>query len=510
MRPALDRLETHAGAYAERRSRTPSWLDRTVTTVLGPFARWRRRRAPAPTRLLALTHAAERSVRGVGDWRLRELAASLRAPLQHDGFRDELVAQTFAIVREAAWRTVGQRHRDVQLVGGSVLLDGQIAEMETGEGKTLTATLPACAAALVGVPVHVVTVNDYLAQRDAEWMAPIYQALGLSVGVVVHDMDADARRAAYACDVTYCTNKELGFDYLRDRLVLGDRADRLQLQLEQLDREDARAGRLVLRGLHYAIVDEADSVLVDEARTPLVISGAPDHDTGRHVYQQALALADRLDVGDDFRIDAPHRQVILTARGQQRVEELARPLGGVWTGRLRREDLVRQALTARHLFRRDAHYLVGADGRIAIVDEFTGRLMADRSWEAGLHQLIEVKEGRAPTSKHLTLARISYQRLLPAVSAPGRHDGDRTGGRGRALGCLPAGRGTRADPTGRCAVRRCPTGCSPARPTGGRASCGEWPTCTRRGGRFSSARAPSPRPSNSVDCSVRPDFVISS
>jgi len=412
MRPALDRLETHAGAYAERRSRPPSWLDRTVTSVLAPFARWRRPRAAALTRLLALTQAAERSVHGVGDSHLRELAASLRAPLQHDGFRDELVARTFAIVREAAGRTVGQRHRDVQLVGGRVLLDGQIAEMETGEGKTLTATLPACAAALVGIPVHVVTVNDYLARRDAEWMAPIYEALGLSVGLVVHGMDADARRAAYACDVTYCTNKELGFDYLRDRLVLGDRADRLQLQLEQLGGEDARAGRLVLRGLHYAIVDEADSVLVDEARTPLVISGATDADTGRHVYQHALALADRLDVGDDFRIDAPERQVTLTARGQHRVEELARPLGGVWTGRLRREDLVRQALTARHLFRRDAHYLVGADGRIAIVDEFTGRLMADRSWEAGLHQLIEVKEGCAPTSKHLTLARISYQRLF--------------------------------------------------------------------------------------------------
>ena len=412
MRPALDRLETPAGAYAERRSRRLSWLDRTVTTVLAPIARRWRRRTAARARLLTLTHAAARSVRDVGDGRLRERAASLRAPLQHDGFRDELVARTFAIVREAAWRTIGERHRDVQLLGGSVLLDGHIAEMETGEGKTLTATLPGCAAALAGIPVHVVTVNDYLAQRDAEWMAPIYQALGLSVGVVVHGMDADARRAAYACDVTYCTNKELGFDYLRDRLVLGDRADRLQLQLEQLGHEDARARRLVLRGLHYAIVDEADSVLVDEARTPLVISGAAEDDTGRQVYQRALTLADRLEAGDDFEIDAPERQVSLTARGQQRVEDLARPLGGVWTGRLRREDLVRQALTARHLFRRDEHYLVGADGRIAIIDEFTGRLMPDRSWEAGLHQLIEVMEGCVPTSRHRTLARISYQRFF--------------------------------------------------------------------------------------------------
>jgi preprotein translocase subunit SecA len=412
MSASLDRLETYAGAYAERRQRAPSWLDRTAATVSAPFTRWRRRRGARPARRLALTHAAGLVVRDVSDWRLRELASSLRTPLQHEGFRAELVARAFALVREAAWRTVGQRHRDVQLIGGGVLLDGLVAEMQTGEGKTLTATLPACTAALAGIPVHIVTVNDYLARRDAQWMAPIYQALGLTVGAVVHGMDLDARRRAYACDVTYCTNKELGFDYLRDRLVLGDRAGRVELQLEQLGGENARASRLLLRGLHYAIVDEADSVLVDEARTPLVISGAIDGDTERRVYQHALSLADHLDAGDDFRIDAPRREVTLTARGQRRVEELARPLGGIWAGRLRREEFVRQALTARHLFRRDTHYLVEADGRLAIIDEFTGRLMPDRAWEAGLHQLIEVKEGCAPTSKHLTLARVSYQRFF--------------------------------------------------------------------------------------------------
>jgi preprotein translocase subunit SecA len=407
----LDRLETHVGAYPERRERPWPRLDRVAATLVAPLARRRRARLARATRLASLV-IAEPSVRTLAERPFRDTADALRAPLQAEGFRDELVARAFALVREAAWRTVGERHRDVQLIGGSALLDGLVAEMETGEGKTLTATLPAATAALAGLPVHVVTVNDYLARRDAEWMGPIYRALGVSVGVVVHGMDARARRAAYACDVTYCTNKELAFDYLRDRIVLGHRSDRLQLRLERLDGDTARTARLVLRGLHYAIVDEADSVLVDEARTPLVISGPGDLGLERRVYEQALALADRLDRDHDFRVEAREGQVVLTGRGQQRLDEFARPLGGIWIGRLRREHLVRQALAARHLFRRDQHYLVSDDGKVSIIDEFTGRLMPDRSWELGLHQLIEAKEGCAPTTTHDTLARISYQRFF--------------------------------------------------------------------------------------------------
>lgn len=314
-------------------------------------------------------------------------------------------------MREAADRSVGQRHFDVQLVGGWILIQGLVAEMETGEGKTLTATLAAATAALAGVPVHIITVNDYLAARDAAWMAPIYRILGLSVGIIVHGMDPSARAAAYACDVTYCTNKEVVFDYLRDRLLLGRRSGRMHLQLDRLAGTRARAARLLLRGLHYGIVDEADSVLVDEARTPLIISGG-DHHSGmgeRGIYETALSVAGRLEPGRDYL--GQERAIHLTAAGEVRVSDLTHDLGGVWAGRLRREELVRQALTAQHLFERDQHYLVH-DGKVQIIDEYTGRLMADRSWERGLHQLIEVKEGVQVTQQTVPLARISYQRFF--------------------------------------------------------------------------------------------------
>src|SRR5690242_12491919 len=250
------------GAYAERLDRRRGPLERFAATASGPIVRWWRRRACHPRRLLAGAAEHGRALRTARDTVLGEAADELRTALRVHGFDDDLVARAFALVREVAARRLGQRPFDVQLVGGRVLLGGMVAEMETGEGKTLTATLPACTAALAGVPVHVVTVNDYLARRDAEWMGPIYEALGLSVGVIVHGMDAEARRDAYACDVTYCTNKELAFDYLKDRIALRDQPSRLRLQLERLY-ADARPRRLLLRGLHYAIVDEADSVLVD-------------------------------------------------------------------------------------------------------------------------------------------------------------------------------------------------------------------------------------------------------
>ena len=220
-RGAAPRLETHVGAYPERRDPRPTVLDRWAQRAAGPVTRWLGARQVRPGVLIRAVAAAEAAVQQLDEHGLQDAAAALRGPLCQLGFRDELVAQSFALVREAARRTIGERHHDVQLVGGRVLLAGLVAEMETGEGKTLTATLAATTAALGGIPVHVVTVNDYLAARDAEWMGPVYRALGLTVGVVVHGMEPEARRAAYRCDVTYCTNKELAFDYLRDRLVLG-------------------------------------------------------------------------------------------------------------------------------------------------------------------------------------------------------------------------------------------------------------------------------------------------
>jgi preprotein translocase subunit SecA len=330
-----------------------------------------------------------------------------RLRLRREGFTEEATGAAFALVRAAAERCNGMRHYDVQLVGAWAMLRGMLAEMETGEGKTLTATLAAATAALAGRAVHVITVNDYLASRDAEQMRPLYQSLGLTVGCVKQGMEPHARRAAYRCDIVYCSNKEITFDYLRDRLVLGGKPRPLGSRIDALAGADA-AGRLLLRGLEFAIVDEADSVLIDEARTPLILSAPVDASKEEGVYREALRLAREL--GErDYRIDDGH--VELTAAGSERLRALAEPLGGVWSGPRRRERFVSQALTAIELFERDKHYLV-REGKVQIIDENTGRLMPDRSWEQGLHQLIELKEGVELTGRRDTLARISYQRFF--------------------------------------------------------------------------------------------------
>jgi preprotein translocase subunit SecA len=255
------------------------------------------------------------------------------------------VVRAFALVREIASRRLGMRPFDVQLLGGRVMLDGKIAEMETGEGKTLTATLPACTAALAGIPVHVVTVNDFLVMRDAAWMAPVYKFLGLSVGTITEGLAPEARRKAYACDITYGTNKQVVFDYLKDRLVRGRETGPMQLQLEGLHAEHALLRRLLLRGLCFVIVDEADSVLVDEARTPLIISNKADASQEEKLYAEAVAIARELDSGMHFLIRPREHDVELSERGKRRATELAEPYGGVWMGPRRREELIRRALT---------------------------------------------------------------------------------------------------------------------------------------------------------------------
>jgi preprotein translocase subunit SecA len=352
-----------------------------------------------------------RDVGRLSDTDLRQAIQALRPSIVRHGFTVGTVARGFALVREASHRTIGQRHFDVQLLGGRLLLKNVVAEMDTGEGKTLTATLPACMVALAGSPVHIVTVNDYLAARDAEEMGPIYRTLGLSVGVIVQGMTPEARRAAYACDVTYCTNKELVFDYLKDRLLVAGYADTLHLEVQRLTDAGTTAGRLLLRGLHYAIVDEADSVLIDEARTPLIIAGYGNDQYERQIYEQALETARHLQHGRDFHLDSRERTVRLLSEGQDHARCSTEIFGGLWKGRRRREEFIRQALTALHLFQRDKHYLVQNE-KVQIIDEYTGRVMPDRTWERGLHQMIEVKEGCPLGRRQETLARISYQRFF--------------------------------------------------------------------------------------------------
>ncbi len=400
-----------SGIYPERQEPRVEWLDRMETYAAGLLAPWFRPRASRFEWVVDLVNAHARSTEGLSDREILEASRSLGQRLRKEGYKKELVAQVFALVREVASRKIGIRHFGVQLIGGLVLLNGMVAEMETGEGKTLTATLPACTAALAGVPVHIITVNDYLADRDANWMEPVYRALGLSVGTIKHGMGPEARRAAYRCDITYCTNKEVTFDYLRDRIVLWDRPSQIRLRVERLYGERSRVRHLLLRGLHFGIVDEADSVMIDEARTPLIISAEGDSDDEQSVYQQALGLARKLVPGKDFLVLETERSLEITDQGKSRIEEIGSWDVKMFINRQQREELARQALVALNLFSRDKHYLV-KDGKVQIVDEYTGRLMPDRSWERGLHQLIEIKENCEVTKRKETQARISYQRFF--------------------------------------------------------------------------------------------------
>ena len=399
------------GPYPQREDLRDGWLDRTAAS-LGGFIRQRAYgRRPGRGAFLAQVHAEGEPLGALTDRQIRETIPELRRRLYSEGLQEPLVARTFAVVREICTRRLGMRPFDVQLLGARVMLEGKIAEMETGEGKTLTATLPACAAALAGIPVHIVTVNDFLVLRDAAWMEPVYKFLGLTVGTITEGMSPEARRAAYACDITYGTNKQLVFDYLKDRLMLGRDERHVHLQIEGLHATQARTSRLLLRGLCFVIVDEVDSVLVDEARTPLIISNMADASQEEQVYAEAVGMARQLTTGVDFAIRPREHEVELTERGKRHATELAQAYGGVWVGPRRREELLRRALSALYLFKRDKQYLVRG-GKVQIVDEYTGRVMADRSWERGLHQMIEAKEGCAITGQQETLARISYQRFF--------------------------------------------------------------------------------------------------
>jgi len=345
-------------------------------------------------------NALEPEFEKLSDEQLRAKTDEFKQRLEKGESLDDLLPEAFAAVREAAKRTLGQRHYDVQLIGGMVLHDGKIAEMKTGEGKTLVATLPVYLNALTGRGVHVVTVNDYLAKRDAEWMGPIYNFLGLTVGTIVHGMEDDERREAYAADVTYATNNELGFDYLRDNM---------KYHLEEM----------VQRDHYYAIVDEVDSILIDEARTPLIISGPAEDDPELYVRIDKLIphlkRAESEDGEGDYTVDEKLKQVYLTEAGHQKVEELLVREGLLAEGESlydpRHIQLLHHlnaALRAHALYHRDVHYIV-RNGEVIIVDEFTGRTMPGRRWSEGLHQAIEAKEGVRVQRENQTLASITFQ-----------------------------------------------------------------------------------------------------
>ncbi len=345
----------------------------------------------------------------IDDKKLTKIIELIKKKLILDFENEKIIALTFAVIKEISDRKLNMPHYDVQLMGGWAMLKGMLAEMQTGEGKTLTATLPACTAALAGIPVHIISVNDYLVTRDAELMQPVYKSLGLTVGTITGEMDVEARQAAYRCDITYCTSKQLIFDYLKDRLILKQKSNNFNhLYLERLYSDQSRSEKLLLRGLCFAIVDEADSVLIDEARTPLILSKQGKGAYKETIYRQALQLAEQLSIKNDFLIDQHKRNIEITLNGHQKLSDLSATLSNFWKGKRRRSELVIQALSAQNLFLRDQHYLL-RDDQVEIIDEHTGRSMPDRKWEGGLHQMIEIKEGCEITDQNETLARISNQ-----------------------------------------------------------------------------------------------------
>lgn len=337
--------------------------------------------------LVRSVNEIEPQMKSLSDEAMKAKTAEFQQRLADGEEVDDLLPEAFALVREASIRTLGMRHFDVQLIGGIVLHQGKIAEMKTGEGKTLAATLPVYLNGLSGKGVHVVTVNDYLAKRDSEWMGTIYRFLGLSVGVIVHDLDDEERREAYGSDVTYGTNNEFGFDYLRDNM---------KFALEDY----------VQRDLHYAIVDEVDSILIDEARTPLIISGPTHENTDK--YYRINRIIPGLQKEQHYTIDEKARSVVLTEEGVARVEKSLNVSNLYDPSQIEVLHHVNQALKSHTLFKKDVDYIV-KDGQVIIVDEFTGRLMPGRRYSDGLHQALEAKEGVKIENENQTLATITFQ-----------------------------------------------------------------------------------------------------
>lgn len=399
-----------ASPYAEladpRGNKVDLWLERRLGALQArlPFGRWRLWRRAG--RVLA----REAALMDLDDDALRARTDVLRARLLRTPSDSAAIEDAFALVREAGARCLGKRLYRVQIMAALALFEGRLVEMATGEGKTLSATPAAVVAALMGMPVHVVTVNDYLAARDASETEPVYHFFGLTVGVIDSEQDPAERRKVYACDVTYVSNNNMTFDYLRDRIGLRGRRGRARRRTGVLT-GGAGPGDLLLRGLGFAIVDEADSVFVDEARTPLILSATADDAEAAQLYASALDVARRMREPVHFRIDRMNRHIVLEEEGKAFAADWCAPLGRIWRVRRAREELIQQALSALYLFEKGRDYLILEDA-VQIVDEYTGRVMPDRSWQGGLHQMIEAKEGVEVTGRKETLARITYQRFF--------------------------------------------------------------------------------------------------
>ena len=401
------------GRYPQKPESRLSELEQSTASFFDKLQKRVTRNRFSQAYIVSKVNHYEDSLKAYSEQHLTMTILELRDNLYRKGLTEELIIKAFAIIRETAGRTLQKRHFDVQLFGGWLMINGMLAEMETGEGKTLTATLPACTAALAGMPVHVITANDYLAARDAEIMLPLYRRLGLKSGAVIDGMETEDRRKMYQLPIVHTTNKQIAFDYLRDRIEMADDTGPLKFQYRAIHREikEQQSSPLIMRGLCFAIIDEADSVLIDEAKTPLIITKTLPNDESPETYSDALYLASSLFINDDFSIDFKTREVELTTQGENSIADMIIGLGEHWKNKRKREMLVKQALVAEYFYKRNKQYIVN-DGKVQIVDEFTGRVMADRSWEQGLQQMIEAKEGCIISEQREPLARISYQRFF--------------------------------------------------------------------------------------------------
>ena len=376
---------------------------------------WVKNKRPVLSRLkkqAAAVDAMEAVVKELTDANFKVQVEEARVLARLNRLEGEPLLKAFALAREASVRTIGKRPYTVQIMGAMAMHEAAVAEMATGEGKTITAALAVSVMAMAGKPVHVITVNDYLVQRDAENMGPLYRMMGHSVGYVIHDTQQLERVDIYRRNIIYVTSKELVADFLRDQIMLGTLRSSGQTAVSLLAGQGIRAP-VQVPGLFKAVCDEADSLLIDEAVTPLIISNSPDEEPNADRYRAANALADLLVKGRDFKVDVEIKHIDFTERGRDELDAICESdSSGFWKGSRRREELVTQALVARHCFLRDEHYLVDPEGKIQIIDEFTGRVMADRSWRHGLHQAIEIKEQVKVTADKENLARISFQRFF--------------------------------------------------------------------------------------------------
>jgi preprotein translocase subunit SecA len=412
------------GAYPEKPAPEKSFSHSLKRLFAWPHATFGLANIGRYKRFIARVNNVESKLNKLAESDWQNHLQQTRIQLHASGLTDEMTVEVMAVVKVACTKALGLTPYDTQLIAAAIMLEGKLAEMATGEGKTLTAGVCVACAAMAGIPVHLITANDYLVTRDASLLKPLFESLGLTVGAVEHSMEVEQRRAAYASNITYCTAKELVFDYLRDQTALHETPSDMHRRVAQLSGQQAPT---LLRGLYMAVIDEADSILIDEARTPLILSRSNLDAVKMQYFEQSITLAKTLHRDADFMINPLAMSVELTDSGRQKLD--VKGLGSLWNNEIYREESVSQALAALYLYQRDKHYLISED-EVQIIDEVTGRVSPGRVWSRGLHQMIELKEGCEPSGELVTMTQITYQRFFPRYMRLGGMSGTLSEARG--------------------------------------------------------------------------------